>query len=231
MTSDSHMLRLRRANPVPAAPTTNGADLFAQITATPSDPRITAERPRPRPRRAVAVAVAVALAVVLASAAYAISRLLDGEIVHFDVTKREYLAAEKQLTLPPGVAWPAYQPPPDVAHSVTSRGAGGGTAVLIAQNAWECYWVDAIRGHDTAAGERAQAELDSLLAHNILVTPNGAAEGYMPTPLPKQPVAVFAHDGGLDWIRKAYREAAAGDVRNLAQRCRANAPADRTVTR
>jgi hypothetical protein len=94
--------------------------------------------------------------------------------------------------------------------------------VLVAQNAWECYWVDAVHTNDTAAARRAHAELSRLLAYNILEAPAGAPEGWMPTPLPKIPVAVYAHDGGLDWIRANYRKAAAGDIHNLAQSCRAN---------
>jgi hypothetical protein len=35
---------------------------------------------------------------------------------------------------------------------------------------------------------------------------------------------VFAHDGGLAWIRAAYAQAAAGNPQNLIDSCRANAP-------
>jgi hypothetical protein len=45
-----------------------------------------------------------------------------------------------------------------------------------------------------------------------------------PTPPPTVPFAVFAHDGGLNWVRANYKRAAAGDPRNLIQNCRANAP-------
>ena len=96
--------------------------------------------------------------------------------------------------------------------------------MLIAQNAWECYWVEAIRKGDAAAGRRAHAVLNALLASNIVEAPAGAPEGWHPTPLPTVPLAVFAHDGGLSWIRANYERAAAGDPRRLAQSCRANAP-------
>jgi hypothetical protein len=46
----------------------------------------------------------------------------------------------------------------------------------------------------------------------------------VPTPLPTHPFVAYAHDGGLAQIRRSYRQAAAGDARNLAQSCRANAP-------
>jgi hypothetical protein len=108
-------------------------------------------------------------------------------------------------------------------NTVTTRG-GGGHAVVIAQNAWECYWVQAIRKGDTAAEQRAQSELDTLLGHNIFVAPVGAPEGWTPTPPPTVPFAVFAHVGGLNWVRANYKRAAAGDPRNLIQSCRANAP-------
>jgi hypothetical protein len=52
--------------------------------------------------------------------------------------------------------------------------------------------------------------------------PAGASENWIPTPLPTVPVVVYAHDGGLEWVRASYRQAAAGDIRNLAQSCRAN---------
>ncbi len=107
---------------------------------------------------------------------------------------------------------------------MTSRGAGGGQAVLIAQNAWECYWARAIRNGDTAAAQLAHSELNNLLAHHVLEAPAGASENWTPTPTPKVPVATYAHDGGLDFIRGTYRQAAAGDSRGVAQSCRANAP-------
>ena len=73
-------------------------------------------------------------------------------------------------------------------------------------------------------GRRAYDELSALLAHNVLEAPAGAREGWTPTPLPTVPFVVFAHDGGLDWIRASYEQVAAGDPRNLISSCRANAP-------
>jgi hypothetical protein len=225
MSTESIMVRLRRANPVPQAPAGDHSDLLARITASPGDPRLTEASPR-RPllqrRRAIVLVLALGLAALLASTAFAISQWIGGDAVRPPVTRQEYLDAQKQLTLPPGVAWPKFNMPGS--NTLTSRGGGGGTAVLIAQNAWECYWVRAIRSGDRAAGERAQAELDKLLAHNILVAPVGAPEGWIPSPMPTVPVAVFAHDGGLNWVRASYKQAAAGDPRNLIASCRANAP-------
>ena len=222
MSSDPIIVRLRRANPVTAAPHRDDPELFAWITSAPADERLS--RAGHRRSRALVLAFAICVTAVLASTAYAVSQWINGDVVRPPVTKREYLAAQKQLTLPPGYAWPAFRFGPDAAHSVTSRGAGGGQAVLVAQNAWECYWVDAIRSHDAAAGRRAHRALDNLLAHNILEAPVGAPEGWVPTPLPTHPFVAYAHDGGLNWIRASYRQAAGGDARNLTQSCRANAP-------
>jgi hypothetical protein len=96
--------------------------------------------------------------------------------------------------------------------------------VLNAQNRWECYWARAIRTGDAAGQARAHAALDNLLVHNIVEAPADADENWMPTPLPKVPLAVFAHDGGLDSIRAIYAAAAAGHPRGLEQSCYANAP-------
>jgi hypothetical protein len=72
-------------------------------------------------------------------------------------------------------------------NSVTGRGAGGGQAVLVAMNAWECYWVAAIEKGDTAAGREAHAQLDKLLANNVMEAPEGASENWVPTRLPTHP--------------------------------------------
>ena len=109
-------------------------------------------------------------------------------------------------------------------NSVTSKGAGGGHAVLIAMNAWECYWVKAIRDGDTAAGQQAQKQLSTLLAQNVIVAPAGAPEDWTPPNPPKAPYVTYANDGGLEWVRATYALAAAGHPRRLAQSCRANAP-------
>jgi hypothetical protein len=223
MKSDSLLTRLQAANPEPLIVQTDSFDLFNEITALPGDPRLAAAERKPLiRRRGLALAIAFAVAAVLASTAFAISRLVFDDVVGPDVTRAEYLAAQSQLELPPGVTWPQISFGP--ANSVTGRGAGGGMAVLNAQNAWECYWVRAIRTGDQAAQARAHAALDNLLANNILEAPAGASENYTPQNPPKVPYAVFAHDGGLDSIRANYAAAAAGHPRGIAQSCYANAP-------
>jgi hypothetical protein len=225
MSTDSIMDRLRRANPSREIPYPEDAALLEGITALPGDSRLDHRRGRRlRRRRTLAFVFALAIAVLLASTAVAVSRWIDSEFVRLPVTRQEYYDAQKQLRLPPGVTWPAFVMPPDADISVTSRGAGGGQAVLIAQNAWECYWVRAIRNGDTAAAQLAHSELNNLLAHHILEAPAGASENWTPTPPPAVPVATFAHDGGLDHVRAWYRQAAAGKPRNLVQSCKANAP-------
>jgi hypothetical protein len=222
MKSDALLTRLQAANPEPLLLQTDSLDLFNEITAQPADPRLaTPERKPFLRRRGLVVVIAFALAV-LASTAFTVSRLVRDDVVGPDVTKAEYLAAQSQLELPPGATWPHIGFGP--ANSVTGRGAGGGMAVLNAQNAWECYWVRAIRTGDTGAQLRAHAALNALVAHNMLEAPAGASENYRPTNPPEVPFVVFAHDGGLAWIRQSYAEAAAGHPRNLISSCRANAP-------
>lgn len=221
MTSDAILARLRAANPAPLVPSGDAAALFAEITAQPADPRLTRRHARPsRRRRAVVVAVALAVTVVLASTAYAISQWV-GDAVGPRVTRHEYLHAQHQLTLPPGVTWPDYHLDPG---TLTGRGGGGGRAVLVAENAWECYWVRAIQRGDAAAQRRAHNELDALLANNVIVAPKRASENWTPPNPPKTPYAVFASDGGLEWLQATYAAAAAGHPQNLIASCRANAP-------
>jgi hypothetical protein len=174
--------------------------------------------------RGRALVVALALTALLVFASVAISNLFDGGAVRPPVTRHEYLQAQKHLTLPRGVTWPKYPEPPDPGNTVTGRGAGAGLAVLIAQNAWECNWVDAIRKHDTAGARRAHAELDSLLAHNIIVAPAGASENWTPSNPTDTPLVAFVDDGGLEQVRARYAAATAGHPHDLAQSCRVNAP-------
>ena len=222
MSNDSIMTRLRRANPVPESPATGESDLFDRITALPQDaPGDRRERPALRRRRGLTLVLAALIAALLASTAVAISQWIGGDVVRPPVTRQEYLDAQNELVLPPRVAWPRFNMPP--ANSVTTRGGGGGHAVLFAMNAWECYWVDAIERNDAAAGQRAHDELDRLLATNVFEAPAGSPEGWVPTPFPTVPFVAFAHDGGLDWIRGSYERAAAGHPARLAQSCRANA--------
>jgi hypothetical protein len=222
MSNDS-ITRLRRANPVRAGVTADDTELFARIVGSPGDPSVArglAARRSSRRRRVLVVAVAAVVAALVASTAYAVSQLLGGDVVRPVVTREEYLAAQKQLVLPPGARWPEFNIPES--NSVTGRGAGGGQAVLIAMNAWECYWVSAIRRGDAAAGRQAHTQLDNLLTNNVLEAPAGASENWTPTPLPTHPFVAFAHDGGLDRIRNNYVQAAAGHPAGLAQSCRAN---------
>jgi hypothetical protein len=220
MKTDSTLLRLRKANPFPTPAAVDGADLFARITARLPDSRIRG-RATPLHRRGLVLAVSFVVVALLASTAYALSNWVFSSAVKPKVTKLEYRLAQRELTLPPGYSWPALHVDP---NSVTSKGAGGGHAVLIAQNAWECYWVRAIDDGDAAAGQRAQKQLSALLANNLIVAPVGAPEDWTPPNPPKAPHAVFAHDGGLEWVRETYALAAAGHPQRLGQSCRANAP-------
>jgi hypothetical protein len=220
MKKDSTLLRLRDANPIPVPTPVDGADLFARITAQPPDSRIRG-RARPLHRRGLVLAFSFVAMALLASTAYALSNWVFSSAVKPKVTKLEYRRAQQLLPLPPGSSWPALNIDP---NSVTSKGAGGGTAVLISQNAWECYWVKAIREGDVAAQRRAHERLSTLLAENMLVAPIGAPEDWTPPNPPDAPYAVFAHDGGFEWIRATYALAAAGHPRRLAQSCRANSP-------
>jgi hypothetical protein len=223
MSNDSIMVRLRRANPVPETPAVDDSDLFDRITAIPQDAPAGERHGRPmlRRRRGLTLVLAAAIAALLASTAFALSQWIGDDVVTPPVTRQEYIGAQKELVLPPGVAWPKFNMPP--ANSVTTRGGGGGQAVLIAMNAWECYWVDAIDRGDAAAGRRAHDELDRLLANNVFEAPAGSPEGWVPSPFPNVPFVAFAHDGGLDWIRGNYERAAAGHPAGIAQSCRANA--------
>jgi hypothetical protein len=217
MKNDSALAYLRRLNPVPEAPSVEGAELFERITSRPPDERLAARRSTHR-RRVALAAVALVVMALLATTAFAVANWF-ADVVEPAVTKQEYEAAQAELTLPPGATWPSFRIVP---NSVTSRGAGGGYAVLIAMNRWECYWVGAIRRGDEPAQQEAHATLTGLLRNNVLEAPKGAPENYAPPNPPSVPYAVFAHDGGLDYIRAMYRDAAAGDAKALAQSCKAN---------
>ena len=221
MTTDTILVRLRSANPVPRPVTVDAADLFARITASPADPRLRRQAPTRRRRRALVVVVALAVMALLASTAFAISKWVLGDAVKPKVTKAEYRAAQHELILPPGYTWPVLRVAP---NSLTGRGGGGGHAVLVVENAWECYWVKAIGDHDTAAQQRAHSELNTILDHNVIVAPAGARENWTPPNPPKAPYVVFADDGRLQWLRQAYAEAAAAHPQQLVDSCRANAP-------
>jgi hypothetical protein len=220
MKTDSTIDRLRAANPFPGADRVDAAALFERITTLGPDPRLR-RRTRVYGRPRLVIALALLAAALLASTAFAVSQLFGPHIVRPPVTRTEYRAAQRELVLPPGYSWPALHVP---SNSVTSRGAGGGHAVLIAQNAWECYWVKAIEDGDGAAQRRAHAQLEQLIAKHVIAAPAGAPEDWTPANPPHGPYAIWAHDGGLDWILSGYRMAADGHPARLIASCRANAP-------
>jgi hypothetical protein len=217
---DQTLTRLRAANPYPVVAGQTDSALFARITALPGDERL-GRRSRTRQRRALVLVLAVVIVALLASTAFAISNWVVGGAVKPPVTRNEYREAQRELTLPPGYTWPPLYVPED---SVTGVGAGGGHAVLVAMNSWECYWVQAIDEGDMAAQRRARGELETLLDRNVLVAPIGAPEDWTPPNPPLVPYATFAHDGGVTWIRETHALAAAGHPQRLRETCRANAP-------
>jgi len=221
MKNDITITRLREANPVHETGADSADELFAAIVARPGDPRLEARQSRRLRRgRAATVAIVVGLMALLASTAYAAYQALqDAPIVDPEVTKQEYQRATRQLTLPPGTSWPDWALS---RNSVTTQGGGGAHAVVVAQHEWECYWVDAIRTDNDAAGREAHAALRSLLANNIVEAPAGASEGWAPQPAPDRPIVAYAHDGGLQWITDTYALAAAGHPQRLIQSCTAN---------
>jgi hypothetical protein len=201
MKNDALLLRLRAANPFP--------DALPDV-----------ERARAAYRRPLVVlAVAFFAVAALASTAFAISQWIGGGVVKPDVTKMEYEDAQQELALPPGDSWPLLRIP---SNSVTTRGGGAGYAVLIAQNRWECAWVDSIRRGDAPGERRAQAAVEGLLRNNVVVAPAGASENWAPAVVPNHPYATFADDGGYEWKQQMYALAAAGHPQRLAQSCRAN---------
>jgi len=219
------MDRLRASRPASVPIEADREALFDRIVATP--PSGASARP-PRRRRKLVLIAAVGLAVTLtAGTAVAVSTNLFGW--HTDNTfikdprvwRKLYRDATHQLTLPPGEHWPDRTLPP---NTVTSRTQPGGEAVAIAQTAWECYWVDAIHHGDAAAGRQANAALDDLLAHHVVVAPPGSPENVAPPAGTKPPFAIFASEGGIQYIRKMYRDAADGHPATLIQSCRANGP-------
>jgi hypothetical protein len=218
--TDHTLNRLRAANPFPAGTSVNPEALFDAIVLSAPDSRL-ARKPR-RSRRPVLVLVtAVLVCALLASGAYAISDGWFGHAIGGATVRAEYRDAQKQLAMPPGYTWPALHWP---ANSVTSPGGGGAFAVSIDQDAWECYWVDAIHSGDVAGQRKAQAALDGLMKNNIVVAPAGAPEDYSPPGATERPIVAFADDGGYQYKQRMYAEAAAGHPRQLEQSCRANGP-------
>ena len=219
MKNDSTLAYLRRLNPVPQAASVDGAELFDQITSLPQDARSAPRRSGAR-RRVALVAVGLAVMAILATTAFAVANWF-GDVVKPSVTRQEYRNAQDELALPPGATWPALNVDP---NSVTSRGGGGSSAVMIAMSSWECYWVDAIKSGDEQAQQRAHAELSSLLANHVVIAPAGASENWSPSSSHSFPVAAFADDGGYQYKQQMYADAAAGRPRTLFQSCRVNGP-------
>jgi hypothetical protein len=217
MKNDSTLAYLRRLNPVPKAASVDGADLFERITSLPRDER-PARRSATR-RRVALVAVGLADMALLATTAFAVANWF-GDVVKPAVTKQEYKTAQSELTLPPGVTWPELNVDP---NSVTSRGGGGSSAVMIAMGSWECYWADAIRSGDEQSQQWAHAELNSLFANHVVIAPAGASENWFPTGH-AFPVVAFADDGGYQYKQQMYADAAGGRPKSLLQSCRANGP-------
>jgi hypothetical protein len=215
--TDHSLNRLRAANPFPDATNVDADALFDRIVLMPRDRRAGGVPRRSRRLALVLVAALVACGV-LASGAISgwFSHTITGPTV-----KAEYAAAQKQLTMPPGYSWPPLHWP---ANSVTSRGAGGSFAVNLDQDAWECYWVDAIHSNDLAAQRRANAALDDLMTNHAVIAPAGAPEDYTPPQSARTPTMVFADDGGYQYNQRKYAEAAAGHPQLLEQSCRANGP-------
>jgi len=220
MTGDTTFDRLREANPFRVEPRADD-ELYARITAEPGDERLARPRRRWPRRRMTVLAIAFAL-IALGSSAFAAAHYAFGNgVVGADVSRAEYQRAQTILRLPPGYGWPRIH---FAENTVMIRGGGGSMAVSLDQTAWECYWTRAIRSGDTAAQGRAHAELDDLMTHRILVAPAGASENWSPPASTPWPSLVFADDGGYQYTRRIYREAAAGQPRLLEQSCRANAP-------
>ena len=215
--TDHTLNRLRAANPFPAGTAVDADALYDWIVLDPPDRRISRPSRKHSRRLAVAVVAAVVACGILATGA------LSGwfHIIGGPTVKAEYKAAQKQLTLPPGYDWPPLHWP---ANSVTSQGAGGSFAVNIDQDAWECYWVHAIRSGDVPAQQKAKAALDDLMANHIVVAPKGAPEDYSPPQSATTPTAAFADDGGYQYKQRMYAAAAAGHPGLLEQSCRVNGP-------
>jgi hypothetical protein len=217
MKTDSTLAYLRRLNPVPEASAVDGAELFDRITSLPRDER--PARRAPHRRRLALVAVALFVMALLATTAFAISGWF-GDVVKPPVTRQEYRNAQDALTLPPGATWPDLNLE---SNSVMSRGGGGSYAVMIAMTKWECYWADAIKSGDQEAQQQAHSELSSLFRDHVVVAPPGASENWSPTGH-AFPVVAFADDGGYQYKKEMYADAAAGKPHDLIQSCRVNGP-------
>lgn len=216
--------RLTAARPEVPAPVDAEA-LYARITAMPR-PQTTVRRGSSHRKLKVALALAALLALGGGTAA-AVTGLWGGWHTDTSIVDNRatwealYRSATHRLTLPPGERWPDRTLAP---HTVTARTQPGAEAVAIAQVSWECYWAGAIRRGDPAGGDRAHAALNDLLTHHVLVAPPGSPENVAPPAGTRPPFAIFADDGGIQYVKHIYAQAAAGHPRLLEQSCRANGP-------
>jgi hypothetical protein len=221
----NHMERLRNAAPAAPSQSIDRDVLFAGIVGRPGDPAV-ASRPRltrSTRRRLTIVLVALAIATLTAATALATGFLgWHDETTVIDKPQQWqslYRAATRQLILPPGESWPHRTLAP---NTVTGMSQPGGEAVAISRVRWECYWGKAIRSGDTAAQTRAQAALADINANHTLVAPDGSSENVAAPDNIKGPYEIFANDGGIQFVRKMYADAAAGRPAMLFQSCRAN---------
>jgi hypothetical protein len=215
------MERLRSARPAPVHLHDDPDKLFSAIV---GGPRETLPARRIGHRRTLVIACAVAVAVLTAGSAYAFTNIFGWHDATTLVSsprewQRLYVAAQHELALPPGETWPARTLAP---NTVTSRYQPGGEAVAIAQHSWECYWAHAIHTGDHTAQHQAHAALVQLVEHHIVVAPAGSSENVEPPASVKMPVETYADDGGLQYVKRMYALAAAGNPTLLAQSCRAN---------
>ncbi|MGN6796709.1 MAG: hypothetical protein ACTHKS_01015 [Gaiellaceae bacterium] len=216
MKNDTTLTRLRAANPVARGQIGAGDELFDRIVALPRE-----GAPRRAVRRPVLVLAATLLVAALAaSTAYSLSHWVFADVVRAPVSHAEYLRAQTILNLPPGYTWPDLTFRSD---TVMNRGGGGSMAVSIDQEAWECYWVGAIKRGDTAAADHAHRVLDDLMKNRISIAPEGAPENWAPEGV-TFPHLVYADDGGYQHKQRMYADAAAGKPAQLEQSCRANGP-------
>jgi len=222
----SHMERLRNAAPAAASPVLDREALFASIVARPGDPALATRvrRPRSTRRKLTIAAIVIAIAALTAGTA-----LATGFLGWHDETaiiqkphrwQALYRAATRKLTLPPGETWPDRTLPP---HTITGISQPSGVAVFISQLRWECYWGEAIRSNDGAGQRLAQAALADIVANHVLVAPAGSSENVAPpSNLNGGPFEIYADDGGFQFVKKAYADAAAGKPAMLFQICRIN---------
>ncbi len=218
------MERLQNAAPAAPAPVLDRDAVFASIVARPGDPAAAPRIRHRRPRRKMAVVlIAVALAALTATGLAAAEYLgwHDETAIIQQPQQWEalYRDATQKLTLPPGQSWPHRTLPP---NTVTGMSQPGGEAVAISRVRWECYWNSAIRSGDTAAQAQAQAALADINANHTLVAPDGSSENVAPPANLQGPFEIFAADGGIQFVKKMYADAAAGKPAMLFQSCRAN---------